>query len=182
MFFFSDNECTLFRVFVTKRYIGESTFVYDRCYSSFSNPRNLIEQHPYTYFGLTATSPHTAVRVKENPLKGYYSYFHAKGYFSKKTSSTVTAYWVIDLKERILLERMSVVVMVSTQYFRDVIFRFGDSSDYKKNAILPYSDTPQEKTPLVIKPTSDIYGQYLSVETTKNDFLGFGPVSVFKKE
>ena len=71
--------------------------------------------------------------------------------------------------------------MVFTNYFRDVIVRFGDNSDFSMNTKIPYSGTPQAKSILVIKPITEISGQYISFET-KSSYLAFGPISVFKKD
>ena len=166
---------------MTKHWIGESEFEYERCYSSYSNPKNLIEQHPNSYFSITATKAQSSKRVKENPIKGYYSYWHNLGYFSEWTKTSTTAYWMINLKERIILDKITVVIMVHIQYFNNVVVRFGDNSDFSQNREIPYSDTPQEKSLLVLKPSSDIYGQYISLET-KSNYLAFGPISVFKKD
>ena len=181
-FMFLGSECSIFRSYVTKHWGGNSKkYEYERCYSSFSNSKNLIEQHPYSYFSITATKPQSSKRVKVNPIKGYYSYWHDSGYVSEWTNTSTTAYWMIDLKEPIILDKITLVIMVHLPNFRDVIVRFGDNSDFSKNTIIPYSETPEEKTLLVIKPTSDISGQYISVET-KSTHLGFGPISVFKKD
>ena len=176
----SGDECSIFRVFVTKLWIGGSEYEYERCYSSFSNPKNLIEQHPNSYFSINATSSYNSFRIKENPIKGYYSFLHNSGYSSEETNTT-TAYWMIDLKEKIILEKITVVIMVFTNYFRDVIVRFGDNSDFSMNTKIPYSGTPQAKSILVIKPITEISGQYISFET-KSSYLAFGPISVFKKD
>ena len=184
-FHFTGHDCLLYQAFITTQWAGAQNIVYDQCYSSFANQNNLLEQHPYNHFSYSAfkIDDHTTyARAKENPAKGFYSFWHNYGFLSDDTNSTETAFWMIDLKEEIVLEKVVVVVMVMTKFFRNVVVRFGNSADYMNNIEIPYPASEiRDKTPLVIKPDFSISGTYLSFESDSVQALAIGPVQVFKK-
>ena len=175
------NRCILFQAFVTKQWVGGTAYNYDQCYSSFSSPRNIIEQHSYDYFNYHASSVKNP-NSEKNPGKGYYSFLHTYGFYSGQIVPPATVWWMIDLKEEIILRKVIVVVMVQIDVFQKVKVRFGNSFGYQMNTEIPYSAIPQERTPLIVDVHFIIKGRYLSLESNTGRYLAFGPVLIFKRE
>ena len=124
-------------------------------------------------------NPHNAA----NPAKGYYTIKHLYGFFSDTTDSPNTAWWMINLKEKIYLDSVRVATMVEYGEFnfKNVVFRFGNSSNYSNNIEVGREEIIKERFPVYMKASVSILGQYLSLESKDVTFLGFGTIVINEK-
>ena len=179
--YISGNKCSIIQAFVTKNWDSGSAYEFDECYSSFSDPKNIMEEHPATYFSFAGSSRQSSTRQKKNPGKGYYSDDFNYCFFTALTNSDDTAWWNVDLKEYARLQKIVVAVPKYTSYFSHVTFRFGNSSNYADNPELSYSSTPIGAFPLTVYVPHSNSGRFVSLESKIVKYFGIGTILIIRE-
>ena len=140
-----------------------------------------MEDHPVSYFSISSSSQQNSIRLRTNPLMGYFSNDYDDCFFTVKTRADDTAWWMVDLKEYVKLEKIVVIPSKSTIYFNHVTFRFGNSSNYANNPEIPYSSTPVGAFPLTVYVTHSNLGRFVSLESKIVEWLGFGTILIIRE-
>ena len=159
---------------------GSATWTYDECFTSYSHPKNIIENESGF---IIRSSSHNLFFDPEYATSAYFRQpFRRNSVFCSNPTFPGTVWWKIDLKKVLRIEYIS-VIPVFPNFFRNFIYRFGIYSDFTKNPVI-YSHigklNPVELMPFIVKPTSIVYGQILSIETQPYVPLCFSSLQIIE--
>ena len=149
---------------------------YDECYSSFSNPRNIIEREGP--FNTTSSSVFYNERVPSRAINGFYTMDHNFGFF---TNGYGSHWWKINLKRVVTVESVIVIAPPGEPYFQYVTVRLGNDANFTNNQIVFISEEePEKPMPFTMKLSPIYSGQYLSLETNNVTYLGIGLMQIIE--
>ena len=165
---------------------------FDECYSSWTHPRNLIEQDES--FQVTSSSSLPGkdhIRVPGLAINGFHINMHKYAFFSKRIDLQGLQWWMIDLNRIIRLDFVVVILNNETSknsFFSGVLMRLGNSENYFENPIIytKLGNDHPDNVPITLKPSNPSSGQFLSFESSLTseayDYLAIGELQIIEKK